>query len=132
MVASHLMLDTDILIDLSRQYAPALNWLYEIYDTPMPNICGFSAMEFLFGVSNSDQIRRARAFLHVFPIIWPSIEAMQRALNDFTPLHLSTGIGIIDSLIASTALDRDLSVVTFNKRHFDAVPGLRTIQPYER
>jgi tRNA(fMet)-specific endonuclease VapC len=37
-------------------------------------------------------------------------------------------IGDMDLLIAATALEYDLTLVTRNRRHFDRVPGLR---PYE-
>jgi len=39
---------------------------------------------------------------------------------------------MIDALIAATALGLRLPLVTFNARHFSAVPGLTTIQPYTR
>jgi len=38
-------------------------------------------------------------------------------------------IGDVDTLIAATALEHDLTVVTNNARHFQRVPGLRSI-PY--
>jgi tRNA(fMet)-specific endonuclease VapC len=38
-------------------------------------------------------------------------------------------IGAYDLIVAATALARGSEVATFNKKHFDAVPGLKSIQP---
>jgi predicted nucleic acid-binding protein len=38
----------------------------------------------------------------------------------------------MDALIASTAIGHELQILTFDRRHFKAIPGLLTIQPYER
>jgi len=38
-------------------------------------------------------------------------------------------IGYYDIIVAATALERGSEVATFNKRHFDVVPGLTTIEP---
>jgi len=32
-------------------------------------------------------------------------------------------------IVAATTLERGSQVATFNRRHFDAVPGLKVIQP---
>jgi tRNA(fMet)-specific endonuclease VapC len=38
-------------------------------------------------------------------------------------------IGAYDLIVAATALERGSEVATFNKRHFEVVPGLRVIEP---
>ena len=38
-------------------------------------------------------------------------------------------IGAYDLLLAATALERGSEVATFNRRHFDCVPGLKVIEP---
>jgi len=38
-------------------------------------------------------------------------------------------IGSYDIIVAATALERGSEVATFNRRHFDAVPGLNIIEP---
>ncbi|NUQ61728.1 MAG: PIN domain-containing protein [Pirellulales bacterium] len=40
-----------------------------------------------------------------------------------------TMIGYYDLIVASTALERDFDLATFNKRHFSLVPHLRVIEP---
>ena len=38
-------------------------------------------------------------------------------------------IGAYDLIVAATALERGSEVATFNRRHFDHVPGLKVIEP---
>jgi tRNA(fMet)-specific endonuclease VapC len=38
-------------------------------------------------------------------------------------------IGAYDLILAATALERGSTVATFNRRHFDCVPGLKVITP---
>jgi predicted nucleic acid-binding protein len=38
-------------------------------------------------------------------------------------------IGAYDLIVASTGLERGSEVATFNKRHFELVPGLKVIEP---
>jgi tRNA(fMet)-specific endonuclease VapC len=49
--------------------------------------------------------------------IWAQLEAVGKM------------IGSYDVIVAATALERGSEVATFNKRHFDVVPGLTTIEP---
>jgi predicted nucleic acid-binding protein len=37
--------------------------------------------------------------------------------------------GFYDLIVAATALERGSQVATFNRRHFDLVPGLTVIEP---
>lgn len=38
-------------------------------------------------------------------------------------------IGAYDLIVAATALERGSDVATFNRRHFDQVPGLKVVEP---
>ncbi|WP_238993732.1 hypothetical protein [Calothrix sp. PCC 6303] len=56
----------------------------------------------------------------------------ERALSDFTTYHLSNSLGLIDALIAACAVGRNLTLCTFNVKHYRVVPNLVTAQPYAR
>jgi len=45
---------------------------------------------------------------------------------------LSHSLGLIDALIAATAISAGASLCTYNLKHFRAVPGLVTVQPYPK
>ncbi len=45
---------------------------------------------------------------------------------------LSHKIGMLDALIAETAVGLDAPLATFNDKHYRVVVGLRLLQPYSR
>ena len=123
-----MILDTDILIDLMRQHLAATAWFALL--TQMPFACGFAAIELLSGSRDRAEERRVRRFLAQFPILWPSEAGLKVALDQYAALYRTSGLGPMDALIAATATEHGLELATFNKRHFQAVPGLVTVQPY--
>lgn len=54
---------------------------------------------------------------HVHARIWSQLEATGKMA------------GAYDLILAATALERGSTVATFNKRHFESVPGLSVIEP---
>jgi tRNA(fMet)-specific endonuclease VapC len=54
---------------------------------------------------------------HEHARLWAQLEALGRM------------IGAYDLIVAATALERGSQVATFNRRHFEAVPGLEVIEP---
>jgi predicted nucleic acid-binding protein len=125
-----MLLDTDVLIDIERNFAPALAWIATLNEPP--SVSGFAALELAHGAANKMQLQRTRAFLADFPLLWPTAEDMLRAFEEYADLRLSHNLGLLDSLIAATAIGSGEILATFNLKHYRAVPGLRTVQPYKR
>jgi hypothetical protein len=121
--------DTDVLTDILRGHPPALAWLAALPTRPL--ISGFAALELAFGCRNAAELARVREFLARFAVIWPADVEVARAL-EYAPIKLSDGIGLLDSLTAALAVSRGLTLLTYNDRHFRAIPGLITAQPYTR
>ncbi len=126
-----LLLDTDILIDVLRGYSPALLWLQSLGDQEI-GIPGFVAMELLDGCENSREADQLLRNLSGVQIFWPGEEACDAALAAFAKGRLSHRLSIFDALIGHCALELNLPLHTFNQKHFKAVPGLKTVQPYSK
>ena len=92
----------------------------------------FVAMELIEGCKNTGEIRATRKILSSFHIIWPSESTCGSALSVFTDNRPKYGLGIIDALVGQMAVTLALPLVTFNKKHYACVPGLQTVQPYDR
>ena len=125
-----MILDTDVLILLEKEDPAALAWYASLVD--MPYAAGFAALELLNGCENASDRRRIEAFLKDFTLLWPDEVALNRAVQNYGALRLAHSIGVLDMVIAATAISQDQDLVTFNIRHFRAVPGLVTVKPYER
>jgi len=125
-----MLLDTDVLVDVVRQHSAAVLWTAGI--SPAPTVPGYAAMELLNGARDSEERRKLEQFLSGFRIVWPSEAALASMLWQFTGYRLAGGVGMIDALIASTALDRDEALATFNAKHYQMAPGLKILRPYDR
>ncbi len=124
------LLDTDVLIDVQRGHPPALDWFSELSD--LPAIPGFVVMELIQDARNGSEVRKALKLIAPLTVVWPTEIDCQRALSELATYHLSHGLGLLDALIAACAVGMAATLNTFNAKHYRAVPGLVTAQPYVR
>ncbi len=125
------VLDTDILIDLIRKHPPAIAWAQALGGEEIV-VPGVVVMELVQGCRSKPDLLALDKSLSPFRIAWPSEVRCAAALATLRQFVLSHGIGMSDALIAHTALALGTPLHTFNRKHFNAVPGLQTVQPYTR
>jgi hypothetical protein len=126
-----ILLDTDIMIDLLRGYAPAVDWLESLADEEIV-LPGFVVMELIQGCRSRAEQKKLEGALNPYEITWPDAETCDEALAVFSRHHLSRGLGILDALIGQMAVVSDVPLVTSNQKHYAAVPNLKTLQPYKK
>ncbi|MGH7791693.1 MAG: type II toxin-antitoxin system VapC family toxin, partial [Thermodesulfobacteriota bacterium] len=124
-----IILDSDIMIDLLRQYPPAVAWLDSLGDEEII-LPGFVAMELLQGCSNKAEQDKVEKVLTTFETVWPSPETCDEALNIFARYHLSHHLGLLDTLIGQMAVSLNMPLYTFNRKHYTPIANLATLQPY--
>jgi predicted nucleic acid-binding protein len=124
------LLDTDVLIDVQRGHPPALAWFDALVD--LPAVPGIVAMELIQDARNDREVRRALNLVAPFRLVWPTEADCERAPSNFTAFHLSHNLGLLDALIASSAVGSSATLMTFNTKHYRVVPGLTVGRPYER
>jgi predicted nucleic acid-binding protein len=80
----------------------------------------------LFAARSVDEpiLRQTLDVLEELPVDWAIAESAGR-------LHRTIGIPVPDTLIAATALEHGISVMTRNWRHFELVPGLTLRAPQD-
>ena len=126
-----ILLDTDVMIDLLRQYPPAVAWLDSLGEEEII-LPGFVVMELIQGCRNKAEQEKVERELGTYGVVWPSPETCNEALSVFTHYHLSHGLRILDALIGQIAVALDLPLYTFNQKHYAPIPNLKTVQPYEK
>jgi len=126
-----ILVDTDVMVDLLREYLPAVAWLDSIGEEEII-LPGFVVMELVQGCRNKAEQEKVKKELGVYSIAWPSPEMCDEALSVFARYHLSFGLGILDALIGQMAVVLNLPLYTFNQKHYAAIPELKTVQPYEK
>ena len=124
------VLDADVLIDIQRGFPAAVAWVDSLVESP--SVSGLVVMELINEAQNRRQVTVAQHLVAPFPIVWPTSDDCNRALLTFTDFHLSHGLGLMDSLVAATAVGLSATLLTFNLKHFRIVPNLVTRQPYSR
>jgi tRNA(fMet)-specific endonuclease VapC len=127
------LIDSDVLIRAFRGYARTVALLMQFADQPV-SVCLVSAGELYEGAfslpSVPQQLAALRAFLNQFPVVPLNDAVMVRFAEIRSFLRRSNLIiSDFDIVIAATALEFDLTVVTYNVRHFERIPGLRIYQP---
>lgn len=110
------LVDTDVMIDIQRGYAPALAWFASLPE--LPSISSFVVMALIQDAQNKQQVRQVLQLVSPLPIVWPTETDCARALSDFTAYHLSHKVGLIDALIVACAVGRNATLCTFNVKHY--------------
>jgi predicted nucleic acid-binding protein len=119
-----MLVDTDVLIWHLRGYPNAMRRLDELGSLTLSAI---SWLEVLQGMRNKAELVAVRKMLaHRAATLLPLSEAITvRASELMEAITLSHGLQMGDALIAATALDHGLPVLTANVKHFSAVQGLK-------
>lgn len=123
-----MLLDTDIMVDFFRGHPSAVTWLFGL--PPPIGLPGIVAMELIQGCRNGIEQQRVEKELQRFAWYWPSLADCQNAYHDFAAFHLSHNLGLLDALIAHTAVEMNEPLATFNVKHYGCIGSLQAIQPY--
>lgn len=123
------LIDTSILIDSFKAIPEAISCL----STPRNKaISVITHMEIIVGARNKNEKTLINQLLQdlnltIIPVN-PKISSLALELVDQHTLsnHLSTP----DSLIAATALENNLKLITLNTKHFKQITNLKPHRPY--
>lgn len=119
-----MLVDTDVLIWHLRGYPQATRRLDELGALTLSAI---SYLEVLQGMRNKAELAAVKKMLDKRSArLLPVTESITlRATELMESLTLSHGLQMGDALIAATAIEHGLPVLTANVKHFGAVDGLR-------
>lgn len=127
-----ILLDSDVMIDLLRQYPPAIKWFDGLDDDEELLLPGYVVMELIQGCRNKAEQEKVQRELATYGVVWPAPADCDEALSVFTEYHLSQNAGLLDALIGQIAVALRVPLYTFNQKHYRFISELRTIQPYEK
>ena len=122
-------LDTDILIDVLRGNDAARTWFTSATGLLLP---GHVMMELIQGCADQREVARLQRSTKALAVIWPTQSDCDRALTTYASLRLSSGIGMINCLIAQTAIGHGLRLASFKGKHYAGVKELSVFEPYVR
>jgi hypothetical protein len=119
-----ILIDSDVLIWLMRGHAGAKARLAQINPWRISTI---TYLELAQGCRSKEELQRAKRGLaapqtQILPLT-PAIS--ERAMALVEAHALADGLQLADALIAATALEHNLTLLTGNTRHFLAVETLK-------
>ncbi len=128
---SGLLLDTTVLIDLSRGYIQAATFIDEKHQAQtLLLISAISAMELIYGCRDNAEVKQASLLVADFTVLHLSPVDSVKAYELMLTFSKSHNLAIPDALIAATALNQGLELATDNVRHFKMIPALNVFKPY--
>ena len=121
------LLDSDVLIDVSRGKPAAREYLDALPEGWA--ISQISALELIVGARDKRDVADIEAFLSAYVIV-PLRDAIgMRAYELLKQYAKSHGLHVFDSLVAATAIEEGLTLVTKNRRHFGMIERLSLLVP---
>ena len=123
-----LLIDTDVLVDYLRDFAPAVEYLESLEE----DLCTSSIVvaELYGGVREGKERQALESLLSVFELKPIDPELAERGgllRRDYGPKH---GTGLADALIAATAQHSGAVLVTLNAKHFPMLQNV--VVPYKK
>jgi predicted nucleic acid-binding protein len=112
---SRLLLDTCVLVDYLRNYAPAVEFISQLDDPP--SISAMTVAELYVGVRHRREQARIESLLARLRVVATSADVARQG-GIFRREYRSHGLDLIDALIAATAQVHGARLVTRNARHF--------------
>ena len=128
LTASRVLIDSDVLIWLTRGNA---NALATIQNTPDWVISAVSYMELAQGCRNKTELKAIqKAFMSSVDDAQPDILPITQTINNLActlveKYALSHSVHLADVLIAATAMTHSLTLITANNKQFSAINGLK-------
>jgi predicted nucleic acid-binding protein len=123
-----IIVDSDILILVSRNDPSAILYLDTLEKTRGVAVSAVSAFELIIGSLNKTDQAAITKFLARFEHIHIGEDTSEAALTLLERYRLSHGLLMADALIAATALVNDLEIVTRNTKDFRFINGLRLVE----
>jgi tRNA(fMet)-specific endonuclease VapC len=130
-----IILDADVIIRGEKGTFDLNGWL-EGQPDEMFEVAAITVAELWHGVERAGGAYKTRRMNYLQTILapLPIIPYTEHTAYEHARVWgrlAATGrmVGYYDIIVAATALERGSVVATFNRRHFDVVPGLKVIVP---
>ena len=124
------LVDTDVLVDVSRNNQAAMDFLDQLDDSWSMSI--ITALELLVGARNKKEVTQIDQLVAVYSAIPLTTEIGNSSYGLLRQFAKSHGLRVFDSLIAATAIEENLTLLSRNKKHFQMIGNLKLEIPSYR
>jgi predicted nucleic acid-binding protein len=123
------IVDTDILIDVAKDVASAVECLTNIEGHSILAVSVITQMELLVGCRNKAEQQRIERFLQRFQVLKLTEQVSDTAMSLLSQYRLRYGLAIPDALIAATAITLNQAFISKNQRDYRFIKDLQLL-PY--
>jgi predicted nucleic acid-binding protein len=116
------LVDTDVLIDVSRNDEAAIDFLDQLDDSWSLSI--ITALELIVGARDKKEVNQIDQLAAVYSSIPLTAEIGNSSYGLLRQFAKSHGLRVFDSLIAATAIEEKLTLLSKNKKHFHMTNNL--------
>ena len=113
-MADFVIFDTDVLIDAGRGVQEAVTCLKQVEEQSELATSVVTQMELIIGCRDKEELQFVEEFLSRFHIVQLSEHISYKAVDLLTQYRLSHGLLIADALIAATAIQTQLPLISKN------------------
>jgi len=117
-VRDWVIVDTDILIDIGRGDETAIAYLGSLERNKALAVSVVTYMELIIGCENKREQRAVKRFIKRFEVMALAETITEKAVELLLEYRLSHGLLIADALIAATAIERSVPLVSKNQRDY--------------
>jgi predicted nucleic acid-binding protein len=121
------LVDSNVLIDVSRGNAGAIQYVDRLAE-PWA-LSQVTAMELIVGARDKRDLATIDGFLSLYPVIPLSDGIGMEAYRLLKTYAKSHGLHVFDSLVAATAMEKALTLVTLNRKHYQMIESLQIEVP---
>ncbi|MGK7956995.1 MAG: type II toxin-antitoxin system VapC family toxin [Crocosphaera sp.] len=125
----YILIDTDILIDVANEDLTAITRLADETKKAVLSVSIITGMELIVGCRNKSELQKLNRFLSQFHYLTLNQEISELGIQLMQEYYLSHGLMIPDALIAATAIDYNIGLLSKNQRDYCFIPSLNLL-PY--
>ncbi len=123
---TQIIIDTCLLIDYSKNHTHANNYLEQLVQPPA--ISALTVTEIMTGIRNTREQKLFADLFSVFEVLQVTHEIAEQAGLYRQRYFKSHHVGVVDTIIAATAVTHTLEIVTLNIKHFPMTQAI--VKPY--
>lgn len=121
------LIDSNVLIDVSRGKIEAIQFVDAL---PEPwSISQVTSLELIVGARDKREAASIDNLLSLYPVAPLTESTGSLAYALLRTYAKSHGLDVFDSLIAATAMENRLTLVTLNRKHYQMIEGLKLLVP---
>jgi predicted nucleic acid-binding protein len=121
------LIDSDVMVDFTRGNAKAADYLDSLGGDFL--LSAITALELIAGARNQREVAALDALISAYGQIPPNEDIARRAYSLLMTFARSHGLHALDALIAATAIQNGLTLVSRNRKHFQMIRELTLEAP---